>query len=121
MNGQVYTVRTLAERRPVTGSDSMISTMPEALYVPIAGGPPALNVSALGRLLRQISEYGAANCGQVLHHADWVITDDPAVVEERGMHGSDCARCRASTDQALAFLADHKRALLVGILYWAAP
>jgi hypothetical protein len=107
----------------VAGSDSCIATVPDGLYVRVGGGPPALDVRALGRLLRGLSEQGAAGCGEVLHHADWVITDDPAVVEEQGMHGRpDCERRRVGVDQALAYLAAEERGrrkVLVGVLYWA--
>jgi hypothetical protein len=116
----VYHVRTLVEKRPVAGADSCIATVPPGLYVKVGDGPPALNVQALGRVLRRLSNEMAANINETLHHADWVITDDPAVVEEVGMHGRpDCGRCRSSVDQALAFLADRREKLLVGALYWA--
>jgi len=116
-----YHVRTTVEHRPVTGSDSAIITVPDRLYVRVGDGPAALDVRALGRLLRQVSEEFARSIGETLHHADWTITDDPATVEEVGMHGRpDCVKCRASVDQALAYLAeDQTRTLLVGALYWA--
>ncbi len=118
----VYHVRTLVEKRLVTGADSCIATVPPGLYVKVGDGPPALDVRKLGRSLRSLSNDLAADIGEVLHHADWVITDDPAVVEEVGMHGRpDCGKCRASVDQALAMLAHRREKLLVGALYWAAP
>jgi hypothetical protein len=104
----------------VTGADSCIATVPPGLYVTVDGGPPALDVRKLGRVLRGLSNELAANINETLHHADWVITDDPVIVEEVGMHGRpDCGKCRASVDQALAMLADRREKLLVGALYWA--
>lgn len=115
-----YHVRTRVEDRPVTGSDSCIATVPPGLYVQVGDGPPALDVRTLGTVLRRLSEQQATAIGLTLHHADWTITDDPAVVEEVGMHGQPaCVSCRASVDRALAHLADHRRDLLVGVLYWA--
>jgi hypothetical protein len=118
----VYRIRTLVEERPVAGADSCIATVPPGLYVNVGAGPPALDARKLGRILRRLSNELAANIGETLHHADWVITDDPAVVEEVGMHGRpDCGKCRSGVDQALARLADRREDLLVGALYWAGP
>lgn len=118
----VYHVRTTREHRPVTGADSCIATVPPGLYVKVDNGPPALDVRRLGRSLRRLSEEMAGNIGEELHHADWVITQDPKVVEEVGMHGRPgCGKCRSGVDQALALLAHRKEDLLVGALYWAGP
>lgn len=116
-----YHVRTTVEHRPVSGADSAIVSVPEGLYVKVGNGPPALDIRALGRMLREVSEVFARDIGETLHHADWTITGDPAMVEEVGMHGRpDCMRCRSSVDQALAYLAEAEgRTLLVGALYWA--
>lgn len=118
----VYRVQTHAMGRPIAGSDSCIATLPPGL-TPAVAGQPALDVRSLGLMLRRLSQDMAAQIGETLHHADWVITADPAVVEEVGMHGNpDCVRCRASVDQALAHLADRPHEeLLVGVLYWADP
>jgi hypothetical protein len=116
----VFQVRTSAEDRPVAGADSCIMTVPDGVLLPSPSGEPAVNVRALGRVLRQTSEELAASIGEVLHHATWQITKDPQVVEEVGMHGRpDCGRCRAGVDQALAHLANNGAELLVGVLYWA--
>jgi len=116
----VYRVHTRSGHLPVSNAESCIVSVPPGLYVHVAGGPPAVNVAALGKLIREVSEACTASVRSVLHHADWVITSDPAVVEERGMHGNPgCVTCRAGVDQALAHLADQRRELLVGVLYWA--
>lgn len=123
MRSPVFQVRTTADDRPVAGADSCIAGVPDTVYlerdVPeLSAG--TLNVALLGRMLRQLSHDMATNIGEMLHHADWVITDEPQVVEEVGMHGRpDCGRCRSSVDQALAVLADKREPLLVGVLYWA--
>src|SRR3954452_15348055 len=83
----VFTVRTLNGARPVDGAESLIATMPDRLYRRAGGTVVGLDVRELGRLLRGLSESAAHLVGEDLHHAEWVITDDPAVVEERGMHG----------------------------------
>lgn len=115
----MYTVHTAA-KGPVAGSDSCIAMVPPGICVEIEG-QAAVNVPALGRILRALSEDGAAGVGEALHHAEWVITGDPVVVEDVGMHGRpDCGRCRSAVDQALAYLAEAPgRELLVGTLYWA--
>ncbi len=115
----VYRVHTILGRHPIIGSDSCIAVVPDEWYVRVPGQEPMLDLRRLGRDLRNLSEQSAARIGERLHHAEWVITSDPAVVERRGMHDTDCARCRADVDQALARLAEVDDPLLVGILYWA--
>ncbi|SRR6266704_5384924 len=103
----VYSIRTTNEHRSVAGGDSCIASVPDGIYVQLGDGPPAVNVAVLGRLLRKVSEKLSTNLGEILHHAEWVITDDPAIVEERGMHGRpDCTTCRTGVDKALAHLAE---------------
>lgn len=117
----VYRVHTGARGR-VTGVDSCIATVPAGIYVRTGGGQPAINVRTLGAVLRRLSKDMAANIGERLHHAEWTITQDPGVVEEVGMHGRpDCVRCRTSVDQTLAHLTEHRKDLLVGLLFWAGP
>ena len=114
-----YQVRTGREDRPVAGEDTSVITIPDGVYLD-AGGERVLVLRRLGRLLRQVSEMHARDVGMRLHHAEWVITGDPGVVEATVVH--DCARCRAGADQALAWLREHPGGeLLVGTLYWAAP
>jgi hypothetical protein len=118
----IYSVRTTAEKRPVAGADSCIATVPPRFYATPGDERSPLDVRVMGAALRQLSEEQAAAIGETLHHADWTITDDPAVVEKIGMHGRpECLRCRGGVDQALAALADRRKKLLVGVLYWAAP
>ncbi len=118
----MFNVRTRIEDRPVDGAESMIVVMPPGLYVTV-GDKPALHMRRFGRLIRQLSEAGAHLVEEDLHHAEWVITTDPAVVEERGMHGHpECASCRNGTNVALEALAtDPEQELLVGTLYYAGP
>lgn len=104
--------------RPAAGLDSCIISAPEQTYTVTADGTWLLHVKTLGKVLRQVSEDSAEQVGEKLHHADWVLTTDPAVI--RGVNVHDCPRCRAGTDQALAALAAHPTVpLLAGVLYWA--
>lgn len=120
----IYHVRTtLEQHRPAAGSaESLVTNVPAWLYVDLPdGGGKALNVRALGALIRPASEKGALSVGEELHHASWVITSDPAVVDQLGMHGDPtCRRCREGTDEALRLLAAGTYPeLLVGVLYYA--
>lgn len=101
---------------PYDGCDSMIVAPPTALFG--TPGRTVMHVNFAVKFLRELSIEGAKGCGRELHHATWELTDDPAIVEKVGMiHG--CLRCRAATDQALAFLAaEPDRELLVGVLYF---
>lgn len=101
-----------------TGYDSAIITVPETWYATPPGGERALLIQSAGRFLRRMSEDMAGQMGEVLHHAEWTITSDPAEVTALGlMH--DCVRCRAEVDQILAHLRDHKGAeVAVGQLWW---
>lgn len=95
----------------VGGFDTVVINLPEYLY-----DAPAL----LYPTLQAITDNGAAQLGETLHHAEWVVTRDPAVVAERGK--DVCVSCRAQLDQALAYLRDHPEIdLLVGTLYWVLP
>lgn len=115
----VYSVRTRAEGKPVTGMEAMIVRVPAGVYVAGLGGP-VLHVRRLGAALRQFSLTGAAGVGEELHHAQWVITQDLAVIEDVGMHGyPGCVSCRAMVDKALTDVATNHQDLLVGELYWA--
>ena len=111
-------IRTEAEGEPA-GFDSAITSVPGRWYVTV-NGKRAFLAQLAGRDLRGISERLAADIGEKLHHAEWVITGDPAEVRTLGlMH--DCASCRAGVDQGLTFLREHPDGeLAVGQLWWAA-
>jgi hypothetical protein len=101
------------------GFDSAIIGVPaEGWYLTIAGARTFVAQLA-ARDLRAVSEAAAADVSVILHHADWVITSDPAEVTTLGlMH--DCAVCRAGVDQATAYLRDNPgREIAVGQLWWA--
>lgn len=112
----IFKVATIREHLPITGQDSMIAKASE-----IYDGSRVMHIGRVGKLLRQLSEQGAATVGEQLHHADWMITADPDQVRTLGMQ-HDCVTCRARVDQTLAYMAEHPgEELLVGILYWAGP
>lgn len=120
MRSHVFQVRCTDADQPVAGGDSCIATVPDGVLVDTGGAEPLVVVQVLSPMLRRLGHDMAARIGERLHHADWVITDEPAIVEEVGMHGRpDCVSCRASVDQALATLAHKREPLLVGALYWA--
>ncbi len=115
-----FRVNVAAPDRPVTGSDSCILVVPDDVYVRTTpDAEPALNVRAVHAVLRQVGDDAAARLGEQLHHAEWVITSDPELVEKLGIHSPGCLTCRAGVDQALAHLAAGGGPLLVGTLYWA--
>lgn len=120
MTGEpVFRIVTGARGDP-DGGDSMLLPVPPGWYADLGHGP-ALIGPVVRAALAELSERGAAACGERLHHADWVLTTDPAVVERAGMT-HDCAECRAGTDRALAFLrANPGREVACGMLYWAQP
>jgi hypothetical protein len=111
-------IRTRDEAGDPAGYDSSIIRVPEAWYADLGQGR-ALVVQLAGRQLRQISEQQATDLGEILHHADWTITSDPAEVKTLGlMH--DCPACRAGVDQALAYLRENPDGeVAVGQLWWA--
>lgn len=112
-------IRTRNEQGEPAGYDSSIIKVPAVWYVPAGDGTRALAVQVAGRMLRQLSEQQATDLNEVLHHADWTITSDPAEVRTLGlMH--DCLTCRAGVDQALAYLRDNPDGeIAVGQLWWA--
>jgi hypothetical protein len=101
------------------GGDSMLLKVPGRWYADLGQGR-TLVAAVVHRALRGASERGAAAVGRRLHHADWVITGDPAQVEQIGMT-HDCGECRAGTDRALAWLAGHPGGeIAAGMLHWTA-
>ena len=106
-----------AEGEP-TGFDAAIVQVPARWYAKV-GAVRAFVVQLAGRELRDQSDRFAANIGELLHHAEWTITGDPAEVRTLGlMH--DCASCRAGVDQALTFLRENPGGeVAVGQLWWA--
>ncbi len=108
------------EGREVVGMDSTILTVPPWDWR-ARNGQRWLDAPRLAVFLREVAERQASALGEKLHHAEFVVTPDPAVVEEWGMvHG--CEECRRGTDEALRMLAqDPTQSLVVGMLYWAEP
>jgi hypothetical protein len=113
-------IHTDREKRPVSGMDTVIAAMPEQFYIDVRG-ERSLALTQFGRWLRKLAEKMATDIGEELHHADFVITTEPSVVQSRGsMH--DCDTCRAGVRRALRALRENpNQELLVGLLYWAGP
>jgi hypothetical protein len=107
-------------KRAIVGLDTTILVLPDEAWVDVAG-TRALAIQPLGRFLLRLAEHQAADLGEALHHADFVVTRSSATVESRGaVH--DCDECRAAVRAALRLLREEpERDLVVGTLYWAAP
>lgn len=103
------------------GSTTLLVQVPGRWYAGVAGGARPVLAQVAAAELRDLSVSAAAGAGHRLHHADWVITADPAQVEAIGL-AHDCAECRAGTGRALAVLAaDPAAEVAAGVLYWADP
>lgn len=102
---------------------AMYYSVPEHWYgtVPGAAGE-FLRADVAGRELRDLAYEGAARAGRVLHHADWVITADPAQVEALSAPGrDDCADCAADLADILGWMGEHPgREMAVALLWWLA-
>jgi hypothetical protein len=111
-------VRTGREYREISGMDTAIAAMPDEFYIDVEG-ERTLMIQPFMQMVRKLSEKMATDIGEELHHADWIITTDPAVVQAKGsMH--DCDVCRAGVRAALRSLRVYPdKELMVGALYWA--
>jgi hypothetical protein len=109
-----FQIRTAREGREVVGADTAILEVPPRFM-----RDGALLVNALAEFLRGISEAMATNIGELLHHAEYVVTNDPTIIEARGsIH--DCDECRAGVRRALQLVDENPdRELLIGTLWWA--
>lgn len=118
MSEPEFVVATGRESRPIVGMDTLIAVMRNDFYIEI-NGQRTLLVGPFGKSLRQLSEASAWNLGEVLHHAEFVITTSPSTVQARGlMH--DCDSCRDGVRRALQKLNESPETeMLVGSLYWA--
>lgn len=112
---EVYFSAHVEERTdwPLDGSDVIIAKFD----LPLLMTKPALVQWAL-----KIGEHSAVSLGTHLHHADFVITNNPATVRKRGISPDhpNCLTCLAGREQALAALAENPDiTLAVGQLYWS--
>jgi len=113
------TVLTDLHDRRITGGDSVIASVPDAMLVPVDGGH-ALDLSAARAVLRNVAELSAAAVNEPLHHADFVITSDPAVVESHGNMHPGCEECGAGVRAAKRMLrTDPTLRVIVGQCFWA--
>jgi len=119
MDAMTFRVHTDLADRKVDGGDTTIVRVPERFYVDV-GGQKALNVRLVGRQLRQLAEEQAAALGEKLHHAEFVITTDPAIVQSHGNMHPGCDTCETGIATALGVLRQNPaQELLVGQLFWA--
>ncbi len=98
--------------REVTGFDSAILVGPaDLLVMPDHEVPIVMKLGSLSHMF-------ASSVGDRLHHANWRVTTDPAVVEEMGRPG--CRHCRAGFEVAKAhLLKEPGRPMVVGQLFYA--
>lgn len=82
--GITITVSNGREHRPVAGGDSTIFEMRSEFYVDAGDGRAALAIRPFTRFLQEFAEVEAANQGEELHHADFVVTADSDVVRQFG-------------------------------------
>lgn len=103
----------------VDGTDAMIITVPRGWYATI-GGQAGLLGQVAAEALRKASEQGAEAQGRRLHHADWIITSDPRLVEEV-LPSHHCPECYQGNRAALRHLADAPgNEVALGVLHYAA-
>lgn len=96
------------EHLPTDGGDTVIATKP----------PTELTMD----ILQQLADDMAAIVGCRLHHAEFVLTTDPAVVRSFGIFPLHigCEECEAGVERGIAHLERHPDSpLLVGQLHWA--
>ena len=116
------------EHRPVTGGDTTILAVPPRFYIDTSElGPeldigPALSMRSLSSFLRDLAERQASDLGDELHHAEFVVTRDPDVVQAKGVLDDHrgCPECEDGLAAALKYMLGHPDTdMLVGQLFWA--
>lgn len=101
---------------PETGSETVIAAIPDDMVDPPPASPGSRPEVAL-ELLRLVA-LSEQHVGEKCREAQWWITRDPAVVEQRAQ-GDRCPTCRAGVDQALARMRDSPGVVMaVGRLSW---
>lgn len=98
---------TMSTRLPPTESDFVIVVIPPGTEI---------TPSSAMRMLTMATK-ACLTGGQILHHADWVVTRDPELV---GAHGGDhCDTCAAHRREASAYLElDPEHRVALGTLFY---
>lgn len=99
---------------PTDGGDCVIATLPESRE--------EADFLLSAAQLRELADVMARRVGSVVHHAEYVVTADPAVVQACGVFPlhDGCETCEQGKRDALRVLAEQPgRQLLIGHLYWA--
>lgn len=109
----VQTAQSMSGKK-IIGMDTTIFVLPKAMML-----EGVIVMNWVGQLARALSEKQAADLGEVVHHADFVVTTDPSVVQARGiMH--DCDACRDALRKAHRTLRETPDwPLVIGSLYWS--
>lgn len=114
-------ISTGREHRPVSGGDTTVLNLAGGFYREV-DGKRALLVQHLSRWLQALSENMAKSLGDELHHASFLITNDPATVAALGIlpEHRDCEECKSQIANALAYMEERPGVeMLVGHLFWA--
>lgn len=121
MDGTLH-IPTIWEDQPVTGQDAALARAPEGM-IAVARGLFQIDEEAAVKYLTSISNDLAADSGQVLHHADWVLASNVQEATAYGAaYGSHCRQCRAKVDQAVREVARGGGVhVFLGMLYYAGP
>lgn len=108
----VQTGQSMASKE-ITGMDTTMFVLPQSMML-----EGVIVMNWVGQLARAIAEKQAGDLGEVLHHADFIVTVDPSVVQARGiMH--DCDACRDALRKAHRILRETPDwPLVIGSLFW---
>lgn len=119
MDDLKFNVHTELHDAEIAGGDGLVARVPDGFYVTM-DGEKALDLRRVGPALRTLAMEQAANLGEDLHHAEFVLTTDPATVESHGNMHPGCPECEAGVRAALrALRANPEQEFLVGQLFWA--
>lgn len=119
------TVQTHRAKQKIIGYDTTILPMPERFYVGVpegtlGGRTTGLDLQRFSMWLHRVADKMASDIGEILHHAEFIVTTSVTTVEVLGrMH--DCDTCREGVRNAVTIMHEHPGTeMIVGQLYWAA-
>lgn len=93
--------------------DTVAMPAPAVIFAPDG----AIIVPLLEWILRNLLKQCAEKVNEHWHHAEFFVTDDPAIVTETV--SSHCPECIAGNQRARAFLKDNPgKQLIVGRIWW---
>lgn len=115
----VFRVHTSRSRWPVTGQEPHLISAPDEVFAEV-DGQKGVDTEVMGDFLRETSEDLAAECDEILHHAEWRLVRTLEQVRESGIMcgSSGCDDCLPKVQAALAEAQADGFELLAGILYF---